>query len=435
MKHPLRLCLLVAALAVAPPAVPAENARKYQPPRRSHVPIEGGISPADADAFLRDRLEQAETMAGLQRLITDLAEHPERHGIDTPGDRETLKRALRDAGGQPEKALEDREVRRIIREAAGKLQNQSEASPEERRRWEDLAHRFLPPEGAPLGTWPTGENPNDPSQPPPAEPKPPPDGGPPNPMRPPEAAPGIVPAPQPPAIPGQPANSPVKDRLRDMAEALADSRLGESPAFRRLVANIDRVKAPEAGVADWNRRLDKLESRFTALGTPLPKISWPQIEHAPRDPVGKMAPAAGEPGAAAREGRQLLLVLLAAGTAGLFVWALLRRKGLLVLRRGNGGWRLGPWPVRPEAVRTREELVRAFEYLALLLLGPASRSCNHRDIAAGLGAEDDTRRAAAERLADLYEQARYAPPDEELPESNLAAARADLSLLAGVAAA
>ena len=32
-------------------------------------------------------------------------------------------------------------------------------------------------------------------------------------------------------------------------------------------------------------------------------------------------------------------------------------------------------------------------------------------------------------------RARYAPPDEELPDADLAAARADLSLLAGVAAA
>jgi len=112
-----------------------------------------------------------------------------------------------------------------------------------------------------------------------------------------------------------------------------------------------------------------------------------------------------------------------------------RRPGLVLLRRGDDGWRLGPWPVRPEAVRTRDELVRAFEYLALLLLGPAARTRNHEEIAAGLGEQDVSRRAAAERLAGLYEQARYAPPDEVLPDTDLAAARADLSLLAGVAAA
>jgi hypothetical protein len=85
-------------------------------------------------------------------------------------------------------------------------------------------------------------------------------------------------------------------------------------------------------------------------------------------------------------------------------------------------------------VRTRDELVRAFEYLALLRLGPAARHRNHREIAADLGA-GGPRSAAAERLAGLYEQARYAPPDEVLPDADLAAARADLCLLAGVAAA
>ncbi len=224
----------------------------------------------------------------------------------------------------------------------------------------------------------------------------------------------------------------MNDHLRDLAESLANSRLGESPAFRRLVANIDRVKTPEAEAADWNQRLDKLESRFASIGTHLPKIHWPRGERGPHSPVAPISPAASDSGMALGDGWQ---IILAAAVAGLLAWAFLRRKGLLVLRRADGGWRLGPWPVRPEAVHTREELVRAFEYLALLLLGPTWRSCHHREIAIGLGADDDTRRAAADRLADLYEQARYAPPDEELPASELAAARAHLSLLAGVASA
>jgi hypothetical protein len=42
------------------------------------------------------------------------------------------------------------------------------------------------------------------------------------------------------------------------------------------------------------------------------------------------------------------------------------------------------------------------------------------------------RRRAAEQLAAVYEQARYAPPNEPLAESALATARRDLCLLAGV---
>jgi hypothetical protein len=103
------------------------------------------------------------------------------------------------------------------------------------------------------------------------------------------------------------------------------------------------------------------------------------------------------------------------------------------------GWRLGPWPVNPNEVTTRQDLIRAFEHLSLLLLGPAARVWNHRQIATRLGAREDEaaaeRRRAASHLAVLYEQARYAPPSDPLPEGELAGARRDLCLLAGVAPA
>jgi hypothetical protein len=128
------------------------------------------------------------------------------------------------------------------------------------------------------------------------------------------------------------------------------------------------------------------------------------------------------------------------------------RRATVAERRA--GLRLGPWPVHPDRVRTPEELIRAFEYLAVLCLGTVSRSWNHRAIAAGLTGEpptglgvdwlpglsespgrppaDDEQRLAATQLAALYEQARYAPPGEPLPEAALAAARRDLCLLGGV---
>jgi hypothetical protein len=99
------------------------------------------------------------------------------------------------------------------------------------------------------------------------------------------------------------------------------------------------------------------------------------------------------------------------------------------------GWRLGPWPVNPAQVSTSEQLIRAFEYLAVLLLGRGARHRNHRQIAAGLkataGAEGMAKRDAAEELTAIYEQARYAPLTEPLDGNQLAAARRDLILLAG----
>jgi hypothetical protein len=99
-------------------------------------------------------------------------------------------------------------------------------------------------------------------------------------------------------------------------------------------------------------------------------------------------------------------------------------------------WRPGPWPVRPNQVQTRGELVRAFEYLAFLLLGLAARPRNHIDLADRLAGQDTAqRRAAADRLARLYERARYAPESDTLPDAELLTARQDLAFLAGVAAA
>ena len=65
----------------------------------------------------------------------------------------------------------------------------------------------------------------------------------------------------------------------------------------------------------------------------------------------------------------------------------------------------------------------------------AARPRNHVDLAAALastGAEP-IRRTVADRLARLYERARYAPQEDTLPDDELRAARYDLTYLAGVA--
>jgi hypothetical protein len=138
-------------------------------------------------------------------------------------------------------------------------------------------------------------------------------------------------------------------------------------------------------------------------------------------------------------------VILWVGIVGLLI--LVFWKGPAWYRQSADGqadspWRLGAWPVQPGSVTTRKDLIRAFEYLALLILGPTAGTCHHRDLASRLGEPDQPdavpspeRRQAAEQLARLYEQARYVPgmtvPDEPLPEQEQAAARQALCLLAG----
>lgn len=74
------------------------------------------------------------------------------------------------------------------------------------------------------------------------------------------------------------------------------------------------------------------------------------------------------------------------------------------------------------------DLIRAFETLALLRYGEPARTWHHRATAAGFAADE---RDAADRLASLYESARYAPGEPEPTDDQLAAARRDLARLAG----
>lgn len=118
-------------------------------------------------------------------------------------------------------------------------------------------------------------------------------------------------------------------------------------------------------------------------------------------------------------------------------WMLWRSSGWQSGGRKAATWRLGPWPVRPSAVKTRRDLVMAFEYLALLRLGRSALACNHLELGERLGrrAGDVEHHQAATDLARLYERARYAPDNEPLAQADVALARKDLCFLAGVAAA
>jgi hypothetical protein len=96
---------------------------------------------------------------------------------------------------------------------------------------------------------------------------------------------------------------------------------------------------------------------------------------------------------------------------------------------------LGPWPVDPRRIADRDGLVRAFEYLSVLLCGQGVRTWNHVAIAAALERAVPQADALAGPLAKLYALARYTPADEPLPPAAIAEARGYLCDLAGVSAA
>ena len=93
---------------------------------------------------------------------------------------------------------------------------------------------------------------------------------------------------------------------------------------------------------------------------------------------------------------------------------------------------LGPWPVDPRRLTTRRDVVRAFEYLSVLICGPSAKTWTHHTIAAALADIAVSQGETAVLLARLYELAKYTPTDEALTTADLAEARRIVCRLAGL---
>jgi hypothetical protein len=250
-------------------------------------------------------------------------------------------------------------------------------------------------------------------------------------------------------MPGESGGRPVRGGgdgwISRQIEGLRTSGItaGLRERIRSLFAPGSRVGQLTSGVSRETRRftssfmprLDRirLDGFVNRLGRMAPRninISAPRVNLSNVGPGRVSLGSGGGLGA-------LAAIVLALAAAGILFFALARKKGWVGGPAGDG-WKLGAWPVDPKAVRTRDDVVKAFEYLALLLLGRKAGSANHLDIASQLASGDDeagNRGAAARELARVYEHARYAPPQEPLTEREAESARRDLDLLAGVAAA
>jgi hypothetical protein len=169
---------------------------------------------------------------------------------------------------------------------------------------------------------------------------------------------------------------------------------------------------------------------LSGLNVPEFKISTPSLPSLD-------APSLGVPSVSTAKTGMGLLLLPVLVIFGLVVWRLIRNRNLRKLaswqlQRGAANESMpGPWPVRLNALRTNEDVIRAFEYLSLLKLGNEARHWNHRNIARELGRDSLDRRRSAEHLAVLYERARYAPGTQRFSPDVLRTAGHELSLLAG----
>lgn len=206
---------------------------------------------------------------------------------------------------------------------------------------------------------------------------------------------------------------------------------GERPEQPGFIEGLQGKLVPDGDTWQFaENALERLREtprfRFDRLGRGL---TVPGIGHIP-------LPDLGAPGASDLHGPsfssigQAAIWILAAMIALLilarFVRWPKRKKAVVEFQRPD----LGPWPVRPETVSTRAELVKAFDYLALWTLGLRVQSWNHHAVASLWCEQTPTCADDASALANLYEQARYTDGVEPLSDKDRDVARQSLAKLA-----
>jgi hypothetical protein len=273
---------------------------------------------------------------------------------------------------------------------------------------------------------------------------------------------------------GKPNESPeqmAKTKAVETATALWEKNVGpieESPAVKRAL--IDLVSDPEVldslkdgkgdGLFDFLKDADN-DGKFGDLfnggesGWDLPKLDWnlnwgnsnnnldlPRSNSSNRDRWGSDRPSRwGSSGSSSGLGSfdfggvqiswLFILILLALIVAAVVWWkwnSLFTPQSALAFA-GDGP---GGWPLDPRAINTREDVVKAFEYLSVLICGPGAKTWTHSTIADELTVLAATHGETAVKLARLYELARYAPLDEPLTRLELLEARRLVCDLAGV---
>ena len=328
------------------------------------------------------------------------------------------------------------------------------------------------------------DNPNGKTQPPPTRPM----GGPPQPAPPPAAPKGETPAvpgskvgPQPGKAPDPFATlneTPEQIGKRKAAEALAgmwEKNVGpidETPAVKRalfdLVEGTSDLTDPQGNNflesltkdtgdgSSFGDLLDGLEGGSGNWKWPsldLPSLNWGRSETNLGGGSGGSAPSSGSSwwsrrnssrsgtssgggfgsfGIPALEGSLLPVVILGAILLGALIvwrfWYLKDDRSPEVFELGG----LGPWPVDPRRIATREDVVKAFDYLSVLICGASAKMWTHNTIAPALADLARTHLDTAMMLARLYELARYAPLDEPLTTAEIAEARRLVCRLAGI---
>ena len=218
-------------------------------------------------------------------------------------------------------------------------------------------------------------------------------------------------------------------------EKLRQSFRPNDPKWQQFTDAGQRLRERVAALREsstWQQFVDGGATLVPRLPFSLRGKSW--LRRLPSPMIDLSALPDSEPSSSSGSSLRPWMVAMGLAIVGFLLWWTWAAWGEVVAKGYRRASAFGPWPVNPRRVQTREALVQAYEYLALSKLGLSARTCNHLAIAARLGnATDASQKRAAWSLAHAYEQARYAPMEEELSESIFEEARRDLSLLAGAA--
>lgn len=471
--------LLAAAVLLA--SAGSARAQKSSPPPSpgQHETLPGTFSPDQVKAALEGFSKGGFTRELPPGLLDLFKDKFERDGKKL--DEKQLKQAMEMMQANPEMRRQIEEMGKKFRDGGGK----NRLTPEERQQFEKLApqlERMLPKGGQnpfpPNGGMPPIGVPPDPGiVPKKLDPIGPKGGNPPVPMPNPMGDPPerIEPSPSKLPNPNEP-NESSRDRAARAAGSLWERNIGpldDTPAMKRAL--FDLVEGTE-GITDsdgksfWDNlsmesgdatsladlidgaalgdswSFSKIDFSLgdwgnsggdTGSGSSPSKDSWwkrltgdrkPSTPSSPRTPSGSGGFNFGIP---SLQGGWLPVVILAALVAiGVIAWKLRSWQARSAAARfGLGG---ADWPIDPRRITTREHVVIAFEFLSVLICGPAAKTWTHNTIAEVLADLATTHGETAVMLARLYELARYAPLDEPLTTAELAEARRLVCHLAGL---
>lgn len=237
---------------------------------------------------------------------------------------------------------------------------------------------------------------------------------------------------------------PPSDNSKQM-EQLSRWLFGDSPTMKNLAGDLTKelaeVMSKDTGIPDLATEFAKewkaLKARVDVSG---PKfslnqfgsgLSLPDVKSGSSFASGPSLPSesgsfSGGPSSGGGGGDSdsfILLALLAAAALGLLLLARRRRTP------ESEGMGEEPLRVPPHEVRSRTDVIKAFECLSLLKCGADAVNWHHHQIAEAIGGREPDGREAAGRLADLYEKARYAPLNDLFTEGEIAEARERLRQL------